>query len=76
MKKVIYTLTGLLIISSLVISYMSIDLKQEYKNTEKKTIKNHIVILKEGSSYNPLLILKKRLIALLKSLNLFKYKPF
>ncbi len=59
MKKVIYTLTVLLVISSTVISYMSIDLKQEFKTSEKKQVKNQIVTLKEGNSYNPLLILKK-----------------
>ena len=59
MKKIIYTLTVLLVISSSVISYMSIDLNEEDKSTNKSCVKKHIVTLKEGNSYNPLLILRK-----------------
>lgn len=59
MKKTIYTLILLLVISSSVISYMTIDAKQVVYQTENHVVNNHIVILKESNSYNPLLILKK-----------------
>lgn len=59
MKKTTYTLTLLLMISSCIISYMTIDGKEVVYETENQVVNNHIVILKECNSYNPLLILKK-----------------
>ncbi|NHN25477.1 hypothetical protein FIA58_007290 [Flavobacterium jejuense] len=58
MKKAIYSLTVLLIMSSSIISYLTIDLNSEKEEIIRENNTNQIVLLGEGNSYNPILIIK------------------
>jgi hypothetical protein len=59
MKKAIYSLAILLLISFGVISYLTTDLTTEKEKFFQEDCNHKIVLLGEGNSYNPILIIKK-----------------
>ncbi|MVO11004.1 hypothetical protein GOQ30_17665 [Flavobacterium sp. TP390] len=58
MKKVIYSLSILLVISSSIISYLTVTINSSNKEVAQENRTNQIVLLGEGNSYNPILIIK------------------
>lgn len=58
MKKVIYSLSILLVISSSIISYLTVTINSNTKEAAQENRTNQIVLLGEGNSYNPILIIK------------------
>jgi len=58
MKKVIYSLSILLVISSSIISYLTVTINSRNKEVAQENRTNQIVLLGEGNSYNPILIIK------------------
>ncbi|WP_445456496.1 hypothetical protein [Flavobacterium sp. HNIBRBA15423] len=59
MKKAIYSLAILLLMSFVVISYLTTDLTTEKEKFFQEDSNHKIVLLGEGNSYNPILIIKK-----------------
>jgi len=59
MKKAIYSLAILLLMSFVVISYLTTDLTTEKEKFFQEDNNHKIVLLGEGNSYNPILIIKK-----------------
>ncbi|MBF02648.1 MAG: hypothetical protein CMP76_05075 [Flavobacterium sp.] len=58
MKKVIYSLSILLVISSSIISYLTVTINSNSNEVAQENRTNQIVLLGEGNSYNPILIIK------------------
>ena len=58
MKKVIYSLSILLVISSSIISYLTVTINSNSNEVAQESRTNQIVLLGEGNSYNPILIIK------------------
>jgi len=58
MKKIIYSLSILLVISSSIISYLTVTINSSNKEVAQENRTNQIVLLGEGNSYNPILIIK------------------
>ena len=59
MKKAIYSLAILLLMSFVVISYLTTDLTTDKEKYFQEDNDYKIVLLGEGNSYNPILIIKK-----------------
>ncbi|WP_130734907.1 hypothetical protein [Flavobacterium sp. J27] len=58
MKKALFSLSILLVISSSIISYLTVDFNSERQEIAQESQVNNIVLLGDSNSYNPILIVK------------------